>query len=57
MPCEWEGTSIRVMGDVLIKAPYQIQSCSSSNAQVLSRVKKVVCLFMHKREKAGAVYM
>lgn len=42
MPCEWEGANIRVMGEVVIKPPYQPQTCASPNAQVLSRVKKVV---------------
>ncbi|KAF1317105.1 hypothetical protein FI667_g14995, partial [Globisporangium splendens] len=42
MPCEWEGTNIRVMGDVLIKPPYQPQNCISAKPQVLDRVKKVL---------------
>ncbi|KAE9008393.1 hypothetical protein PR003_g17616 [Phytophthora rubi] len=42
MPCEWEGANIRVMGEVVIKPPYQPQNCVSANTQVLSRVKKVL---------------
>ncbi|CAH0491595.1 unnamed protein product [Peronospora farinosa] len=42
MPCEWEGVNIRVMGEVVIKPPYQPQKCVSANTQVLSRVKKVL---------------
>ncbi|KAG1707380.1 hypothetical protein DVH05_026571 [Phytophthora capsici] len=42
MPCEWEGSNIRVMGEVVIKPPYQPQNCVSANTQVLSRVKKVL---------------
>lgn len=42
MPCQWEGLNIRVMEEVLIKPPYQPQNCVSSNAPVLSRIKKVV---------------
>ncbi|KAG6612678.1 uncharacterized protein IUM83_03225 [Phytophthora cinnamomi] len=42
MPCEWEGANIRVMGEVVIKPPYQPQNCVSVNTQVLSRVKKVL---------------
>uniref|UniRef100_A0AAV1VJ89 AD domain-containing protein n=1 Tax=Peronospora matthiolae TaxID=2874970 RepID=A0AAV1VJ89_9STRA len=42
MPCEWEGANIRVMGEVRITPPYQVQNCVSANAQVLSRVKKVM---------------
>ncbi|KAG7395109.1 protein with role in RNA processing [Phytophthora boehmeriae] len=42
MPCKWEGSNIRVMGEVVIKPPYHPQNCVSANAQVLSRVKKVL---------------
>lgn len=42
MPCEWDGKSIRVMGEVTINAPYQPENSQSSNAQVLSRVQKVL---------------
>lgn len=52
MPCEWEGPNIRVMGDVLIKPPYQPQNCVSENAQVLSRVKKVLEGEKNKLKKA-----
>lgn len=52
MPCEWEGQNIRVMGDVLIKPPYQPQNCVSENAQVLSRVKKVLEGEKNKLKKA-----
>uniref|UniRef100_M4BN43 AD domain-containing protein n=1 Tax=Hyaloperonospora arabidopsidis (strain Emoy2) TaxID=559515 RepID=M4BN43_HYAAE len=34
--------NIRVMGEVRITPPYQVQNCVSANAQVLSRVKKVM---------------
>lgn len=42
MPCEWEGVTIRVMGEVIINPPYYPQNCVSTNSQVLSRVKKVL---------------
>ncbi|CAI5708542.1 unnamed protein product [Peronospora destructor] len=42
MPCEWEGVNIRVMGEVVIKPPYQPQECVSASTQVLLRVKKVL---------------
>ncbi|TYZ64708.1 hypothetical protein PybrP1_011061 [[Pythium] brassicae (nom. inval.)] len=52
MPCEWEGQTIRVMTDVVIKPPYQPQNCVSENAQALSRVKKVLEGEKNKLKKA-----
>ena len=36
--------SIRVMDEVVIAPPYGAENCSSKNAQVLNRVRKVVGL-------------
>lgn len=53
MPCEWEDANIRVMGEVVIKPPYQPQNCVSANTQVLSRVKKVLEGEKSKLKKAN----
>ncbi|KAJ0411989.1 hypothetical protein ATCC90586_009946 [Pythium insidiosum] len=55
MPCVWEGQSIRVMEDVLIKPPYEPQHCVSANTQVLARVKKVLEGEKNKLRKAQKV--
>ncbi|CAH0476647.1 unnamed protein product [Peronospora belbahrii] len=52
MPCRWEGANILVMGEVMIKPPYEPQKCVSANVQVLSRVKKVLEGEMIKIKKA-----
>lgn len=57
MPCEWEGANIRVMGEVVIKPPYQPQNCVSANTQVLSRVKKVVRTSSLHMVWAGELYV
>lgn len=43
MPCEWDGTSIIVMGLVTIRGPrYTPESCEGADESSLSRVRKVV---------------